>query len=464
MKQLDRLLQNVKISQTSELDNIIGFYKAILELERIKEPYITTYYPYQLHFKSDDNEVILIDLECDMNFTEKFLDNRKQTHPKDLYIGIPVIRKDDTAEQQINIFSLSVDYNDLNGYNPQEQLLPIRISNFTLDSRNIIDFEFSDERIEELKSELSQIKNISALKDLVKRYLGENTVLKEELQLALSSKNIALAQITAELKNLNFSLVEKNDLLKRFLTYSDFYNQVANISVDDLIRVSPLDDSQASAVAHALNNRLSVITGAPGTGKTQVILNIIANALIENKSVLVASKNNKAVDNVKDRFDKIDSSQYLLRFGKKEYVSTQTIPAINSIHGRLNSVANQSDNLSDLLSEQESFTSKIKNYKKKLLRIDELKVLIPKQISDIKIIEEEISIENQRYGAFVIEIKSKYSEESLLEDISLKDISAITSEIIRLRNTLQIRYGGVLRIWHNMFSRKKACCKITWND
>ena len=56
--------------------------------------------------------------------------------------------------------------------------------------------------------------------------------------------------------------------------------------------------SQMSAVKMALTNKISIIKGPPGTGKTQTILNIIANAIIDNKSVAVVSNNNSATDNV----------------------------------------------------------------------------------------------------------------------------------------------------------------------
>ncbi len=39
----------------------------------------------------------------------------------------------------------------------------------------------------------------------------------------------------------------------------------------------------------------------PGTGKTQTILNIIANLLLKDKTVLVVSNNNSAVENVAEK-------------------------------------------------------------------------------------------------------------------------------------------------------------------
>ena len=450
---LKRLLRKVKVSHASELDRIIGFYKTILELERSKEPDIATYYPYALHFKDNDSDVMLIDLPCNVNFTKVFLDNRDLTFPKDLSIGIPGIRKDKPGH--VIVFSMTVDYDDLKGYDPYENLLPVRISNLSLDIRHIDELELTEEKIGELEGELAQVKSVDDLQELVKRHLGETAELKLELQLGLSSKNIALAQISAELNKLSSSAVERNELLKSFLTHSEFGNLIENISVDELIPVSSLDESQASVVAHALSNRFTVVTGAPGTGKTQVILNIIANALMKDKSVLVASKNNKAVDNVKERFDRIDPSQFLIRFGKKEYVRSQTIPALTHIQNRLDVLKNQPDTLSSLLSQYRDLTSTIKDAKKKLARIEELKISIPQLLSDKSSIEAQIEAENRRFESDYKGINKEYSNVSHLENVNLASVSQIASQIIRLRNSLQSKYSGLSGIWHNLFSKKK---------
>lgn len=62
--------------------------------------------------------------------------------------------------------------------------------------------------------------------------------------------------------------------------------------------------SQKQAVEYALNNRLSVIEGPPGTGKTQTILNIIANIVMRGQSVAVVSSNNSATENVEEKLKK----------------------------------------------------------------------------------------------------------------------------------------------------------------
>lgn len=66
---------------------------------------------------------------------------------------------------------------------------------------------------------------------------------------------------------------------------------------------SNYEQSHAVGLSMRDNARLQVISGPPGTGKTQVIQNIIANAAMEGKHVLFASHNNKAVDVVVDRMN-----------------------------------------------------------------------------------------------------------------------------------------------------------------
>ena len=65
--------------------------------------------------------------------------------------------------------------------------------------------------------------------------------------------------------------------------------------------------SQMKALKMMFENRISIIEGPPGTGKTQTILSFIANALINGKTIAVVSNNNSATDNV---FEKLEKNGY----------------------------------------------------------------------------------------------------------------------------------------------------------
>ena len=62
--------------------------------------------------------------------------------------------------------------------------------------------------------------------------------------------------------------------------------------------------SQKTAIDNALEHPLTIIEGPPGTGKTQTILNLIANAVMRNESVAIVSSNNSATANVLEKLKK----------------------------------------------------------------------------------------------------------------------------------------------------------------
>jgi len=83
----------------------------------------------------------------------------------------------------------------------------------------------------------------------------------------------------------------------------------------------PLNSEQRLAVQRGLTQPLTVITGPPGTGKSQVVTSLLINAAFRGKRVLFASKNNKAVDVVEERVNNLGPRPVLLRMGANEHRS-----------------------------------------------------------------------------------------------------------------------------------------------
>ncbi|MGV9414772.1 caspase, EACC1-associated type [Nocardia sp. NPDC003693] len=84
--------------------------------------------------------------------------------------------------------------------------------------------------------------------------------------------------------------------------------------------VAPLscNEAQADVVRSAMSRRLTIATGPPGTGKSQVVTNLVATAVSNGQTVLIASTNNKAVDEVWKRCEELSPGS-LIRTGNKEY-------------------------------------------------------------------------------------------------------------------------------------------------
>ncbi|MCC5479516.1 AAA domain-containing protein [Streptomyces sp. JA03] len=72
-----------------------------------------------------------------------------------------------------------------------------------------------------------------------------------------------------------------------------------------LVTPLPCNEAQAAVIRSAMTRRLTVATGPPGTGKSQLVANLVATAVTSGQTVLVASTNNEAVDEVWRRCEKL---------------------------------------------------------------------------------------------------------------------------------------------------------------
>ncbi|NVZ25974.1 DUF2726 domain-containing protein [Pseudomonas gingeri] len=93
-----------------------------------------------------------------------------------------------------------------------------------------------------------------------------------------------------------------------------------------------VNESQLDAVERAFSSQVSLVEGPPGTGKTQTILNIIANILLRGKTVAILSNNNAAVENVYEKLGKVGLGYLVAKLGSTENrkIFFSDIPAIPS--------------------------------------------------------------------------------------------------------------------------------------
>ena len=78
------------------------------------------------------------------------------------------------------------------------------------------------------------------------------------------------------------------------------------------------NQSQEETLERLRRDPLTVVTGPPGTGKTQLVVNAVANAWLDGDKVLVTSTNNGAVDVAVDRAEKDVSNGLLVRTGNRD--------------------------------------------------------------------------------------------------------------------------------------------------
>ncbi|WP_413406587.1 AAA domain-containing protein [Paenibacillus amylolyticus] len=121
--------------------------------------------------------------------------------------------------------------------------------------------------------------------------------------------------LSKEFAKLNY--VDPNSVLGQIIQKNPI-KQEKMLTVDPVFPFS-FNLSQKKALEHALTSNISIIEGPPGTGKTQTILNIIANlAIMQGKKVAVVSSNNAAVLNVQEKLERKGYHFFVASLGNQE--------------------------------------------------------------------------------------------------------------------------------------------------
>ena len=163
-----------------------------------------------------------------------------------------------------------------------------------------------------------------------------------------------------------------------------------NESSAPTLEILPMNGEQRHAIELGLKAPLTVITGPPGTGKSQVIVDLLASAANAGQTVLFASKNNKAVDVVRERFDEQCQRPVLLRLGPKQedqlrsqitgiLAAAPNPGAERAYRNSINEKVQIQENIRQL-AEQESRTIRLRNETDELeRRAEEARNLFPEE-------------------------------------------------------------------------------------
>ncbi len=198
-----------------------------------------------------------------------------------------------------------------------------------------------------------------------------------------------------------------------------------------------LNKEQALAVKESLENKLSVIVWPPWTWKSQVVVNIMLNAYINNKTVLFASKNNTAVDTVLKKVAELNLSYYpFLRLWSKKaqdewYPKIKNSLLQNTQTHRIDfqKITQLQDSISILENEidiiEDNYLEYFEEYEKLEIILNDYEKSFKEYIYTKKIIWLDFEL--------ISEIKFSYLE--TLEKIEAKE-NEIKNEIFKIQNIL----------------------------
>ena len=118
-------------------------------------------------------------------------------------------------------------------------------------------------------------------------------------------------------------------------------------SITDFYPITPLalSDSQERVIKNIENNKFIAVQGPPGTGKSQTIVNLVAHLIANGKTVLVASRMDKAVDVVADRLNELGAPFLALRAGRLNYQKQLSIELQNLLSGKVDIDSDYEDSL-----------------------------------------------------------------------------------------------------------------------
>lgn len=267
--------------------------------------------------------------------------------------------------------------------------------------------------------------NISYIKNLISDY---NWIIKNETALE-NLENNSLWFIFKE----NIFLPEKNN--------------------NKIINISSLNQEQENIVNNSLNQNISVVIWPPWTWKSQVVVNLLANMYINNKTVIFASKNNTAVDTVIEKFEKYDFPYFpFLRLWNKQSTNEwlpKTLWKLNINTGvyqkySFSDIQNQKDKINEIYNYIEIIQKEYLDYYQEYQKFE----LLLSEISDDK-------VKDFLYKLAPLKINfSKIKNYNLENDDFLQEIATLKKDITENQLNFEKFKNQVIKIWWNKVDEK----------
>lgn len=145
-------------------------------------------------------------------------------------------------------------------------------------------------------------------------------------------------------------------------------------SITDFYPITPLalSDSQERVIKNIDNNKFIAVQGPPGTGKSQTIVNLVAHLIANGKTVLVASRMDKAVDVVADRLNELGAPFLALRAGRLNYQKQLSFQLQDLLSGKVDIDSDYEDSLFATVDDMKNHLNLLNDYENKCEQIIKL--------------------------------------------------------------------------------------------
>src|SRR5690554_1271249 len=205
----------------------------------------------------------------------------------------------------------------------------------------------------------------------------------------------------------------------------------------------PFNKEQKQIYENYLKNRLTVVTGPPGTGKSHTIVNILCSLLAQGKRVLVTAQTDKALESLLDKIPEIFDD---LIFTKIQLETNQNRFSLEKSIGNISKILTDSFylNVESKIEELDNLKAEYVKLKSEIIRA------LEKEYTQVKIND---SFDGLRAYQIVEKFESKNSEEwnwiqDELTNDELSNFELIRQEILKYKelSDTKIRYSNSLNI------------------
>lgn len=438
---MDKIIQLIpNISEESETKRALGFYNTMLSVERINQASVQNIHHYPVHWSSINTTNHVVNIETNTDFLNLWLQNKNANFPKNLFVSINLLFEGIT----VPFFYTIIVHSDFDNTNN----VKLKFDSFDIYRPVLEELNLTEDIIEELSTIVNQHESINDKIQAARAYLDVSLELVDRISFGLSQESLFTAQLQSELNQWikNKRSLNPTPLFQAMVTNVPLSNSL-EINNKPFIQITQLNESQKKGVKLSFLQPLTTITGPPGTGKSQVVTNILANAIIRGEKVLFSSKNNKAVDNVHHRISNLLKSDYFLRLG----TNTHNQELVDTLDGTINKIRNGSyKDLSVELENKNRSFNEIMTEKEK--SINQLKS-ISKLEKSIPLLTDDLNNKKQKHKEWIESLNKDSYDLYIVKKLEYQITQTKLNELERV--ITNSKNGLINKVSFNWFKKSK---------
>ncbi|SCU94475.1 LAFA_0F22034g1_1 [Lachancea sp. 'fantastica'] len=164
-----------------------------------------------------------------------------------------------------------------------------------------------------------------------------------------------------------------NEIVQYLLNETSFIPQRSQLNTEFFD--DRLNASQKDAIDFSLQNKLSIIHGPPGTGKTHTLVELIRQLCEKGHRILVCGPSNISVDTILERLAKVMPGQSLLRIGHPARLLEKNLAHSLEVLSKSGDAGTIVRDISKEIDDTIAKVKKLKSYKDRKASWSEVKIL-----------------------------------------------------------------------------------------